>query len=46
MTGSDYPFVLGEKYPGKLISENVNLTDNDKAKLLYQNAQRWLSLGV
>lgn len=39
--GSDYPFPLGENYPGKLIEEE-KLDDEIKDKLLFQNALNWL----
>ena len=40
--GSDYPFPLGEQYPGKLVEQmgfDVNLTE----KLLFKNANDWLA---
>jgi aminocarboxymuconate-semialdehyde decarboxylase len=39
--GSDYPFPLGEHYPGKLIEEAI---ENEllREKLLYKNALKWL----
>ena len=40
--GSDYPFPLGEHHPGSLI-ESMPYSETVKAKLLYQNAQRWLN---
>lgn len=39
--GSDYPFPLGEHYPGKMIEE-MELGDPLKQKLLFENAQHWL----
>ncbi|NML23176.1 amidohydrolase [Pseudoflavitalea sp. G-6-1-2] len=41
--GSDYPFPLGEHYPGKLIEE-MELDASVKEKLLYRNAMNWLNL--
>lgn len=41
--GTDYPFPLGELQPGKLIEE-MNLNNEIKEKLLYQNAQQWLGI--
>ncbi|RYF91706.1 MAG: amidohydrolase [Chitinophagaceae bacterium] len=40
--GSDYPFPLGEHHPGKLIEE-MNFASGLKEKLLFNNAQQWLS---
>ncbi|MCS6916397.1 MAG: amidohydrolase [Chitinophagales bacterium] len=39
--GSDYPFPLGERQPGKLIREAA-LTDAVRKKLLWSNAWHWL----
>jgi len=41
--GTDYPFPLGELEPGKIIEEG-NLSNELKAKLLGQNALKWLGL--
>jgi len=41
--GSDYPFPLGEHHPGKLIEE-MNFSQHQKDKLLYQNAIDWLGI--
>ena len=41
--GSDYPFPLGEKHPGKLI-ESMNLDNNTKKRLLSGTALKWLGL--
>lgn len=41
--GSDYPFPLGEHYPGKLIEDAI-IDKNLKEKLLYENALSWLNL--
>ena len=41
--GTDYPFPLGEKEPGKLI-ELSNYNDDLKKKLLYNNALEWLGI--
>lgn len=42
--GSDYPFPLGEHVPGKMIEEMPDLEPEAKAKILYQNACRFLNL--
>jgi aminocarboxymuconate-semialdehyde decarboxylase len=39
--GSDYPFPLGEQYPGRLI-EKMKLGKKTRNKLFYKNAQEWL----
>ena len=41
--GSDYPFPLGEHYPGKLI-EGMTFKKELKEKLLSKNALNWLNL--
>ncbi len=41
--GSDYPFPLGEHYPGKLI-QSMNLSQTITDKLNYKNAGDWLGL--
>jgi aminocarboxymuconate-semialdehyde decarboxylase len=41
--GSDYPFPLGEHYPGKMIEE-MNFDKVLKEKLLFKNAQNWLGI--
>ncbi len=41
--GSDYPFPLGEKIPGKLI-ESMPLDTQTKERLLYGTALEWLKL--
>ena len=41
--GTDYPFPLGEKEPGKLI-ESSNYNNGIKNKLLYNNALNWLGI--
>ncbi len=41
--GTDYPFPLGEPEPGGLIT-NSSLSNDDKQKLLSQNALDWLGL--
>lgn len=41
--GTDYPFVLGEHHPGQLI-ENSDFSSQVTAKLLGQNALKWLGL--
>jgi len=41
--GSDYPFLLGELYPGKLIEE-MDLSDSIKQRILAGTALEWLGL--
>lgn len=41
--GSDYPFPLGEHYPGKLI-ETMAIGNDLKKKLLFKNAEEWLGI--
>ncbi len=41
--GSDYPFPLGEEYPGKEVEE-LDLPKKSKDKILYRNALNWLNL--
>ncbi len=41
--GTDYPFPLGEDFPGKLI-ESTDFSPEIKAQLLYKNALEWLGL--
>ena len=41
--GSDYPFPLGEHYPGKII-ETMDLSDSEKQRLLAGTALEWLGL--
>jgi len=41
--GSDYPFPLGEHYPGKMIEE-MDLDDNTRSNLLADAALEWLAL--
>lgn len=42
--GSDYPFVLGEAHPGRLIESMVDLTDRQKERLLAGTAMEFLNL--
>ena len=42
--GSDYPFPLGEKIPGKAIEISSNINDEVKNNLLNKNALNWLGL--
>ena len=42
--GSDYPFPLGESFPGKLVSE-INLAANVQKKIEWSNAMKWLGRG-
>jgi len=41
--GSDYPFLLGEQYPGKLV-EKLALKKKTEKKLLSKNAKNWLRI--
>ena len=41
--GSDYPFLLGELHPGKLIEE-MDLSDTIKKRILAGTALEWLGL--
>jgi len=41
--GSDYPFPLGEKHPGRLI-EKMKLGKKVEKKLFYKNATEWLGI--
>ncbi len=41
--GSDYPFPLGEAYPGKLIESIQDFDDETKAWLLGKTALEWLN---
>lgn len=41
--GSDYPFPLGERHPGKLIEE-MKLDNTTTEKLLFKNAMSWLGI--
>lgn len=41
--GSDYPFPLGEHHPGSLI-KSMDLSNDLKEKLLYENGMDWLGL--
>lgn len=40
--GSDYPFPLGESWPGELV-EQMELDTQTKQKILFENAMNWLS---
>ncbi|MEZ4595521.1 MAG: amidohydrolase family protein [Chloroflexota bacterium] len=42
--GSDYPFPLGESSPGAVIRTMTGLGDADRARLLRDNARRFLGL--
>jgi len=42
MLGTDYPFPLGELEPGKLIESMTDLEKDSKAKLLGENAMKFL----
>ena len=42
--GSDYPFPLGEKIPGRAIEISSDIDDRVKNNLLNKNALNWLGL--
>jgi len=44
--GSDYPFLLREVPPGKVIDDTVDLTDEERKAILGQNALRFLNIHV
>jgi aminocarboxymuconate-semialdehyde decarboxylase len=44
--GSDYPFPLGEKEPGKLIASMKDLSDKTQQRLLGGTALEWLGRGL
>lgn len=44
MLGSDYPFPLGEHHPGKMIEEMEQLDDEARAKILGENACKFLGI--
>ena len=44
MLGSDYPFPLGEQRVGRLVRDMAGLAPGTRAKLLAENAQRFLGL--
>jgi aminocarboxymuconate-semialdehyde decarboxylase len=41
--GSDYPFPLGERKPGRMI-EKMGLSKKMEKKMFYKNAQEWLNI--
>ena len=43
LLGSDAPFVLGEHHPGLMI-EKSSLSEEDKNKILYKNAQKFFNM--
>jgi aminocarboxymuconate-semialdehyde decarboxylase len=46
LLGSDYPYPLGEAEAGTLIRTSPHLTDDERAKLLAENAAAYLGAGV
>ena len=46
LLGSDYPYPLGEAEAGTLIRTSPYLTDDERAKLLAENAAAFLGAGV
>ena len=41
--GSDYPFPLGELYPGKMV-EDMDISDSIKQRILAGTALEWLGI--
>lgn len=46
ITGSDYPFPLGEHSPGLLVNSSTRLSQAVKDKILFQNAADFLNLDL
>ncbi|MCM2534684.1 amidohydrolase [Neobacillus pocheonensis] len=46
MLGSDYPFLLRETPPGKIIDDTLSLTSDQKRAMLGENALRFLNVPV
>lgn len=44
--GSDYPFLLREVYPGKVIDETLDVTEKQKEDMLGRNAAKFLNLDM
>lgn len=44
--GSDYPFPLGEDVPGLGVETSSHLSEDAKAKILWQNAFEWLGISA
>ena len=44
MLGSDYPFPLGEQEIGRLIEQSPSFTEQQKQKMLHQNARHFFDL--
>jgi aminocarboxymuconate-semialdehyde decarboxylase len=44
--GSDYPFPLGEKEPGRMIEGMGDLDDKTRARLMNETAKEWLGVGI
>jgi aminocarboxymuconate-semialdehyde decarboxylase len=42
--GSDYPFPLGEHKPGLLVEETAELSEEDRARILWHNGFEFLGL--
>lgn len=42
LLGTDYPFPLGEKHPGELISSMAEISEETRKKLYFTNALEWL----
>ena len=42
--GSDFPFPLGDLEHGKFIEEHANMSLEDKQKVLYLTAKKWLGI--
>lgn len=44
--GSDYPFLLREIHPGKVIDETLELTEKQKEDMLGGNAAQFLNIDI
>lgn len=44
--GSDYPFLLREIVPGKVVDETVDLTEEERRAILGENALRFLNVNI
>ena len=44
LLGSDYPFPLGEARPGQLITQTAQLSEEEKAAMLWDNAVAFLGV--
>lgn len=46
MMGSDYPFLLREKPPGKAVGDMLTLSDEEKRAIMGENALRFLNISL